>query len=62
METVIALLVLILIGFWAINILKPRKANNKERFLGYMQRYNIDGEGYQSEVWRVTEDEEQNLL
>ena len=56
METVIALLVVILIGFWAVNILKPRKANKKERFLGYMQRYDIDGEGYQSEVWEVTED------
>ena len=57
METVIALLVVILIGFWAVNILKPRKENKKERFLGYMQRYDIDGEGYQSEVWEVTEDE-----
>ena len=56
METVIALLVVILIGFWAVYILKPRKANKKERFLGYMQRYDIDGEGYQSEVWEVTED------
>lgn len=58
METVVVLLVVILIGFWAINILKPRKLNNKERFLGYTQRYDIDGEGYQSEVWEVTEDEE----
>ena len=58
METVIALLVLILIGVWAVNILKPRKSNKKERFLGYMQRYDIDGEGYQSEVWEVTEDED----
>lgn len=57
METVIALLVVILIGFWAVNILKPRKENKKERFIGYMQRYDIDGEGYQSEVWVVTEDE-----
>lgn len=56
METVIALLVIILIGFWAVNILKPRKSNKKERFIGYMQRYDIDGEGYQSEVWEVTED------
>ena len=47
METVIALLFLILIGFWAVNILKPRKSNKKERFIGYMQRYDIDGEGYQ---------------
>ena len=54
METVIALLVIILIGFWAVNILKPRKANKNERFIGYMQRYDIDGEGYQSEVWEVT--------
>lgn len=58
METVVALLVVILIGFWAVDILKPRKANNKERFLGYTQCYDIDGEGYQSEVWRVTEDDE----
>ena len=57
METVIALLVLIFIGFWAINILKPRKANKKERFIGYMQSFDIDGDGYQSEVWEVTEDE-----
>lgn len=57
METVIALLVIILIGFWAVNILKHRKSNKKERFIGYMQRYDIDGEGYQSEVWVVTEDE-----
>ena len=58
METVVALLVIILIGFWTVNILKPRKSNNKERFLGYMPRYDIDGEGYQSEVWEVTEDED----
>lgn len=58
METVIALLVLILIGFWAINILKPRKSNKKGKFIGYTQRYDIDGEGYQSEVWEVTEDED----
>ena len=57
METVVALLVVILIGFWAVNILKPRKANQKERFLGYMQRYDIEGEADQSEVWEVTEDE-----
>lgn len=58
METVIALLVVILIGFWAINILKPRKSNKKGKFIGYTQRYDIDGEGYQSEVWEVTEDED----
>lgn len=57
METVVALLVVILMGFWAVNILKPRKASKKERFIGYTQRYDIDGEGYQSEVWEVTEDE-----
>ena len=58
METVIALLVVILIGFWAVNILKPRKSNKKERFIGYTQRYDIDGEDYQSEVWEVTEDDD----
>ena len=45
------------IGFWAVNILKPRKSNKKERFIGYTQRYDIDGEGYQSEVWEATEEE-----
>lgn len=59
METVVALLVVILIGFWAVNILKPRKANKKGKFIGYTQRYDIDGEGYQSEVWEVTEDEDE---
>ena len=58
METVVALLVVILIGFWAVNILKPRKANKKEKFIGYTQRYDIDVEGYQSEVWEVSEDED----
>lgn len=58
METVVAFLVIILIGFWAVNILKSRKANKKEKFIGYMQRYDIDGEGYQSEVWEVTEEED----
>ena len=59
METVMALLVLILIGFWAVNIIKPRKVNKKERFLGYTQRYDVDGEGYQSEVWEAIEDEDE---
>ena len=57
MKTVIALLVVILIGFWTVNILNPRKSNKKERFIGYTQRYDIDGEGYQSEVWEATEEE-----
>ena len=56
------LLVVILIGFWAVNILKPRKSNKKEQFLDYMQRDDIDGEGYRSEVWEVTEDEKWNFL
>ena len=58
METVVALLVVIFIGFWAVNILKPRKSSKKERFIGYTQRYDIDGEGYQSEVWEATEDDD----
>ena len=57
METVVALLVVILIGFWAVNILKLRKSNKKERF-SYTQRYDIDDEGYQSEIWEATEDED----
>ena len=74
METVIALLVVILIGFWAVNILKPRKANKKEKTKNVKLSYeevdffklqlketlkgiDIDGEGYQSEVWEATEEE-----
>ena len=30
--------------------------------MGYTQRYDIDGEGYQSEVWEATEEEKQNFL
>jgi len=37
METVIALLVVILIGFWAVNILKPRKTSKKERMVEMTQ-------------------------
>ena len=51
METVIALLVVILIGFWAINILKPRNSNKKEKFIGYTQRYDIDGEGMEYDIF-----------
>lgn len=38
-----------------VNSQKPRK---NETFIGYIQRYDIDGEGYQSEVWEVTEEED----
>lgn len=57
MEVVLVFIMIVLVGVWAVNILKPRKENKKERFIGYMQRYDIDGEGYQSEVWEVAEDE-----
>ena len=40
---------------WIINSQEPRK---NETFIGYIQRYDIDGEGYQSEVWEVTEEED----
>ncbi|EHI76644.1 hypothetical protein HMPREF9184_01289 [Streptococcus sp. oral taxon 058 str. F0407] len=35
METVMALLVVLLIGFWAVNILKPRKAIKRKIYRLY---------------------------
>ena len=61
METVVALLVVILIGFWAVQVIKgnQQRPRNNERFISYINRYDEDGEPYQAEVWEVTEDEEQ---
>ena len=37
---------------------KPAETKKNERFIGYINKYDSDGEPYQAEVWEVTEDEE----
>lgn len=44
--------------WWVISIVNSQKPRKNEKFIGYIQRYDIDGEGYQSEVWEVTEEED----
>ena len=61
MEVVLAFIIIVLIGLWAVWVIKgnqerPRK---NERFIGYINRYDEDGEPYQAEIWEVSEDEEQ---
>lgn len=58
MDIVLGILGLFLIGIWVSTIINSRKPGKNERFIGYIQRYDIDGEGYQSEVWEVTEEED----
>ena len=60
MEVVLAFIIIVLIGVWAVWVIKgnqhrPRK---NERHIGYINRYDEDGEPYQAEVWEVSEDEE----
>jgi len=45
-------------SWWVISIVNSQKPRNNETFIGYIQRYDIDGEGYQAEVWEVTEEED----
>lgn len=58
MDIVLGILCLFLIGIWVSTIINSRKPGKNERFIAYIQRYDIDGEGYQSEVWEVTEEED----
>ena len=61
MEVVLAFMMMVLVGVWAVWVIKenqqtPRK---NERFIGYINRYDENGDPYQAEVWEVAEDEEQ---
>lgn len=58
MDIVLGILCLFLIGIWVSTIINSRKPRKNETFIGYIQRYDIDGNGYQSEVWEVTEEED----
>ena len=61
MEVVLAFIMIVLGGVWAIWVIKgnQQRPRKNERFIGYINRYDEDGEPYQAEVWEVTEDEEQ---
>lgn len=61
MEVVLAFIMIVLGGVWAIWVIKgnQQRPRKNERFIGYINRYDEDGEPYQAEVWEVSEDEEQ---
>lgn len=60
MDTILGLIVLFLIGVWAVWVIKEnqQRPRKNERFIGYINRYDEDGDPYQAEIWEVTEDEE----
>lgn len=58
MTVILGLLFLFLMTWWVISIVNSQKPGKNETFIGYIQRYDIDGNGYQSEVWEVTEEED----
>ena len=61
MEVVLAFIMIVLGGVWAIWVIKgnQQRPRNNERFIGHINRYDEDGEPYQAEIWEVSEDEEQ---
>jgi len=60
MEVVLAFIIIVLIGVWAVWVIKgnQQRPRKNERFIGYINRYDEDGEPYQAQVWEVTEDDE----
>ena len=60
MEVVLASIIFVLVGVWAVWVIKgnQQRPRKNERFIGYINRYDEDGEPYQAEVWEGTEDEE----
>lgn len=61
MEVVLAFIIIVLVGVWAVWVIKgnQQRPRKNERFIGYINRYDEDGEPYQAEIWEVNEDEEQ---
>ena len=61
MEVVLAFIIIVLIGVWAVWVIKgnQQRPRKNERFIGYINRYDEDGEPYQAEIWEVSEDEYQ---
>jgi hypothetical protein len=58
MTIILGLLFIFLMTWWVISIINNQKPRKNETFIGYIQRYDIDGNGYQSELWEVTEEED----
>lgn len=60
LEEVLTFIIFVLVGVWAVWVIKgnQQRSRKNERFIGYINRYDEDGEPYQAEVWEVTEDEE----
>ena len=60
LEEVLTFIIFVLIGVWAVWVIKgnQQRPRRNERFIGYINRYDEDGDPYQAEVWEVTEDEE----
>lgn len=58
MTVILGFLFLFLMSWWVISIVNSQKPGKNETFIGYIQRYDIDGNGYQSELWEVTEEED----
>ncbi len=60
MDTLLGLVVLFLIGIWPITTIKgnQQRPRRNERFIGYINRYDDDGEPYKAEVWKMSEDAE----
>ncbi len=57
MTVILGFLFIFLMSWWVISIVNSQKPRKNETFIGYIQRYDIDGEGYQAEVWEVTDEE-----
>jgi len=60
LEEVLTFIMIVIGGVWAIWVIKgnQQRPRKNERFIGYINRYDEDGEPYQAEVWEVTEDED----
>ena len=54
MTVILGLLFLFLMTWWVISIVNSQEPRKNKTFIAYIQRYDIDGEDYQSEVWEVT--------
>ena len=59
MEVVLASIIIVLVGVWAVCVIKgnQQRPRKNERFIGYINRYDEDGEPYQAEVWEMTEND-----
>jgi len=59
MEVVLAFIIIVLVGVWAVWVIKgnQQRPRKNERFIGYINRYDEDGEPYQAEVWEMTEND-----